>query len=361
MSEQSRIRAAIRRAAAAARRELEDLDAAQAARLLEVYERAVRIIRADIAQYASLDGNLRREVLESLLSQLVARIGELAQAVSAQVSAGIGTAASIGATAWTPVARELRLDIPLLAEAATRFVQDFIAADGLQLSDRLWRLELGAREAVADAVRTSIVQGIDASRAAREFLARGLPLPPEIAAQLGLDALGTVQGSAAQALMRDPEGAYWKALRVMRTEINRAHGEAYRQGAAQHPDVIGERFLLSPRHPRVDICDMHARANRYGLGPGVYPVGRSPWPAHPNTLSYTEAVFVDEVSDADRAGAQSAIDWLRAQPEDVQEGVLGQHKAEALRMGVLEENEINTPWGVLRGMYEQRGITIDIG
>jgi hypothetical protein len=74
-------------------------------------------------------------------------------------------------------------------------------------------------------------------------------------------------------------------------EINRAHGTAYLKGAEAHPDCVGTRFLLSPSHPEHDECDLHASANLYGLGPGVYPPGKTPWPAHPNTLSYVVAVF----------------------------------------------------------------------
>lgn len=59
------------------------------------------------------------------------------------------------------------------------------------------------------------------------------------------------------------------AMRLMRTEINRAHGEAYISGALAHPDAAGVRFLLSPAHPEPDICDLHAAANLHGLGPGV--------------------------------------------------------------------------------------------
>ncbi|AZR60628.1 hypothetical protein ELB75_11835 [Eikenella corrodens] len=45
----------------------------------------------------------------------------------------------------------------------------------------------------------------------------------------------------------------------------------------------------------MDICDEHAAADLYGLGQGVYPVDECPWPAHPNTFSYTEAVYRDEI------------------------------------------------------------------
>ena len=77
--------------------------------------------------------------------------------------------------------------------------------------------------------------------------------------------IGRIIGSD---LMTGEGNAYANALRVFRTEINLAHGEAYQAAAFEHPDVIGTQFLLTPRHPKTDICDMHARVNRYGLGPG---------------------------------------------------------------------------------------------
>jgi hypothetical protein len=93
----------------------------------------------------------------------------------------------------------------------------------------------------------------------------------------------------------------------------------------------------------------------------VYPSReRCPWPAHPNTLSFVQIVFVDEISEEDRAGKLSRIDWLRGQPPGVQAAVLrSRHKAGALRAGILRENEIATPWRVLRRRYERRGIDID--
>jgi hypothetical protein len=86
------------------------------------------------------------------------------------------------------------------------------------------------------------------------------------------------------------------ATRLFRTEINRAHGEAYIKGFLSLPDAAGVRFTLSPMHPKPDICDVHAAADLYGLGPGVYPTRETcPWPAHPNTMSYVVGVFKDEV------------------------------------------------------------------
>ena len=133
--------------------------------------------------------------------------------------------------------------------------------------------------------------GRDASRAVQEFLALGQEVPLALQKQLGLDQVEAAGRTIADSLLTGPGNAYANARRVFRTEMNRAHGEAYQAGAARHPAVIGMRFVLSPNHPKADICDVYARADDYGLGPGVYPIGKAPWPAHPNTMSYLEAVF----------------------------------------------------------------------
>src|SRR5690606_12522781 len=154
--------------------------------------------------------------------------------------------------------------------------------------------------------------------------------------------------------------AYARARRVFRTELNRAHGTAYMEAGFRVSGVIGTRFLLSPAHPRRDICDMHAKVNRYGLGPGVYPKDRNPWPAHPNTLSYVVVVFDDEVSAADRAGKVDRISWLKQQSAETKAAVLGSGgKVSALDRGILKEDEIGTPWNVLKKRYEKRGINVE--
>lgn len=95
----------------------------------------------------------------------------------------------------------------------------------------------------------------------------------------------------------------------------------------------------------VHNCDFHAAVNLHGLGPGVYPLGAHPYPAHPNTLSYLQMVLTHEVSDADRAGKQTGFDWLAQQPSDVQDAVLaGKKKGAAFRAGQLEPGELHAPW-----------------
>jgi len=124
---------------------------------------------------------------------------------------------------------------------------------------------------------------------------RTLNITPELKQALDEAGAGAVARRLEAGLLANPGNAAMKFRRVLRPEINRAHGERYKQLARADENVVGLRFMLSPRHPRVDICDEHAAADLYGLGQGVYPVDECPWPAHPNTFSYTEAVYRDEI------------------------------------------------------------------
>ncbi|HSH43086.1 MAG TPA: hypothetical protein VK973_13250 [Arenicellales bacterium] len=349
------VKAAIRRGENAGRRRVQALTGQALGELESIYRRAAAEIEREIQTSADLDGNLRTTVLRTLLEKIRARLDGLGRSRDELLTSSLREAARIGVSPFEEV-DGINTDLVNVAEDATRFVRTFVAEDGLQLSDRLWRLDRGAREAVAGAVEQAVVQGQSASRAAQEFLQRGEAVPTDVANKVNDANASRVAGRARRALLRtdDERTAYQNALRVFRTEINRAHGQAYQAAAFEHPDVVGTRFLLSPAHPRRDICDLHASVNLYGMGPGVYPKGKNPWPAHPNTLSFTEVVFADEVEGGER---EDRISWLQRQDAGTQEAVLSSRKKRAaLEKGILTQNEINTPWRVLKKRYEQRGI-----
>ena len=225
------------------------------------------------------------------------------------------------------------------------WLKDYVGADGLQLSDRIWRVDQSTRQAIVDTVRGAIVRGDTARQAAIRMIAEGKAVPADVSVVIR-NAMGQQISSQVQAAI---EGNVMRnALRVTRTEINRAYTEAFVSSVFEHPDTAGVKFNLSPLHPRFDVCDLHAGANLHGMGKGVYPQGRHPYPAHPETLSYLTVVFVDEISDEDRAGQQTMGDWLRTQPLDMQEAVLGKNKAAALAIGELLDTEIFTPWRDVR-------------
>ncbi|HLP97481.1 MAG TPA: hypothetical protein VK149_03450 [Sideroxyarcus sp.] len=358
---------AIRRATELAQRETTALDNRAMAELEKMYREAAADIQRIIQSSAGRDGTVSMQAMSELLVQIDARLKKLAEQRNESLKRAIWEAASLAAWAATDAAIaamlylaatriprmasgranmstpnvgleisvgvSMQTGISITSEAASA-VYEFLGPDGLRLSDRIWRLDRLAREVLADAIRQSVIQGDGAAAAALDFLKRGEPAPADITAQLGKNQ-GVRLGQAALELLTGEGGTpLYNAMRVFRTEINRAHIEAYRKSIQRIDGAIGTRFLLSPLHPEHDICDLHAEANLYGLGKGVYPFGKSPLPAHPNTISYEVVVFDDEVSEADRAGKESASDALQRLTPEQQIGVLGKKKYEQRTVGL---------------------------
>lgn len=360
--------AAIRRASQQARNAMYELDRTTSAELRKDYEHAAQAVRLAIAQAVGPDDLVRREHLQGLLRQIedilqrmgLARDAVLTGALEQAATLGVrpytlqGVGAVGGSTAVLDSAAAMRI-----SEAAVEFVASFRMADGLALSDRLWRLDLGAKEVLQRAVSNAVVQGWSASKAVADLVYGGKPVPPELAATLGRARQGALL-NLADLLTGGEKGAdgseLWKAERVMRTEINRAHGEAYAESAQRTPGFAGFRYLLSPRHPEHDICDLLASQNLHGLGPGVYPDReRTPWPAHPNTLSFLEVVFEDEVTDADRAGKETELQALQRMAPVVREGVLGVTKAAYFDKGLLRRGMLRSPLRVVNERLNRQG------
>ena len=353
----TRLNAAIKRASKRARSSMRKLDRDQAEQLRGIYQRAVDDLSSQLAIRAGDSNTLRLEVMGDLLAQAQARMDSLSAERDNALGTGLRTAATLGTEPFALNAA-LNLNLTRVADEAVRFVAQFVAEDGLQLSDRLWRIDQHGRDVVRDAIQRHIIQGHGASQAAQDFINRGEAVPAPLRDKINQANPGRIGRVIATDLMTGKGTPYDNALRLMRTEINRAHGEAYQAAAFEDEDVIGTRFLLSPNHPEVDICDMHARVNRYGLGPGVYPKGKNPWPAHPNTLSFVEVVYADEVSDEDRQVKQKPTDWLKQQSPGTQVGVLGVRKSWALRRGLLPDNAVTSPWRVVKRKLERDGVAL---
>ena len=143
---------------------------------------------------------------------------------------------------------------------------------------------------------------------------------------------------------------------MLRTEINRAHGEAFMAAGEKTRGFVGWRYLLSPAHPKPDICDLLATQNLHGLGEGVYPSReRTPWPAHPNTLSFLEIVFEDEVSAKDRAGKETELQALQRLAPEIRAGALGVGKAKYFDAGLLTKGMIRANLGAVEERLTRQG------
>lgn len=357
-NERTTKKARIKRASQRARSLIKKLDKNTAGDLRNIYQITRDQLQADILSFAGNDGLISLEVMRDVVLQIDRIMDQLASQRDNLLGTALGEGARIGSNVFDSVLSSNQLFG--INEEAVRFVQHFVAEDGLQLSARLWRNTEHMKTNVKLAVQSAIIRGRSASQATQDFISRGETIPPDLARNIKQASAFNVAKIAGQELMATNNNPYYQAKRIFRTEINRAHGVAYESASFEDPDVVGMKFLLSPNHPRVDICDMHASANIYGLGEGVYPRGKSPWMAHPNTLSFHVVVYRDEVTDQDREGKQNRIDWLQTQPPHVQSGVVGgRKKYAALKQGLLKEGEISTPWNVLKLKYQRKGIDVD--
>lgn len=360
MGLQQAIAATIKRASTAAQAAMERLDADTADELTQLYDAAAEQVREAIAQAAQGGRRVELHQLQGLLRRVEAVLDALATRRTDVIEAAIEQAAELGVEPVTAAvdaagvaAGQAKPALQIKSEAV-EFVHAFRDVDGLALSDRLWRVGRGAREAVTSHIEQAVVQGWGADQAALAFITQGQAVPPATgAAQRAADVERVMRGAD---LLQDPSASpLASALRVMRTEINRAHGEAYMAGAAALPGVVGFKFLLSPRHPRPDVCDLLARQNLHGLGEGVYPDRkRCPWPAHPNTLSFVVAVMGHQVTEADQAGRETTLQALDRLGPEIRAGVLGPTKADYFDRGLLRTGMVRATVGAVRQRLGRR-------
>jgi hypothetical protein len=348
---------AILQATLDAQQQTEQLDADSLAELQRLYRQAADDIARRIAAYSGSDGNIPLYQLQNLLKELNARLEILSSTRNALLNQSLTSATILGtrpltdalaASGISTVGMISTTTALQINRAALQFVRTHIEADGLQLSDRIWRIDRQARDLINNAVESAVIRGQGAAEAARELLQKGQAVTAELADKMGEANAQTIAKGASE-LLTGSGSPMDNAMRVMRTEINRAHGTSYAAAALAHPDAAGVRYKLSPAHPRPDICDLLSSQNLHGLGPGVYPtVEDSGWPAHPNILSFLEIVFKDQVTEEDQSGKETSMEALDRLTPAQQIGVLGVNKHAAFKDGKLKPDMIAKQWSAVQ-------------
>ena len=124
------------------------------------------------------------------------------------------------------------------------------------------------------------------------------------------------------------------ADRIAQSELARAYQAKASAELMADPESFAVQVKLNPAHPKADICDLHGRADLFGLGKGIYPKGKAPRPPfHPFCwCRLRPRQDIDPAGGIERPGA--AADYLRD---------LGAAKAGAV-MGSQER-----AWRVLAG------------
>lgn len=116
------------------------------------------------------------------------------------------------------------------------------------------------------------------------------------------------------------------ANRIARTELHRAGME---ERAREWMSPAGDwlkfvRWRLSQRHPKTDICDLHANIDKYGLGPGIYPKAQAPLPpSHPHCFCLLTPVIDLPPNAKARERDRAELGWLSRQSAQDQALIMG--------------------------------------
>lgn len=119
------------------------------------------------------------------------------------------------------------------------------------------------------------------------------------------------------------------ADRIARTEMARAYQDGFLLKWDNNDDCIAYQWRLSGRHPRYDICDLYAKANLYGMGPGIFPKDKVPrLPAHPHCMCFLKPVIrgtIDNEMPIDRVeeGGREYLDSVSLHHRQMLLGVHG--------------------------------------
>lgn len=130
------------------------------------------------------------------------------------------------------------------------------------------------------------------------------------------------------------EKSRYLAERIARTETARAWSDGFYARYLQDDEVMGFRWSLSTAHERIDICDFYARADLFGLGPGIYPTNQMPpHPAHPHCTCLLEPVFGRREEQNPLLDSKSADSYFQSLSSGNRELLLGKEGAERWQKG----------------------------
>ena len=163
-------------------------------------------------------------------------------------------------------------------QAALRATQTRVYGDGLNLSQRIWRLENGGLQRIRQTLATALVERTNAA----DLAARLEPILgadqdiPRWAEERLYRMTATQRLQSKEGLLRGTEnrgvGISYNALRLARTELQFANHAVTTEIAIHSPWVTGRFVVLSPAHPKIDICDTYAAGGPYDKSQEILPL-----------------------------------------------------------------------------------------
>lgn len=126
----------------------------------------------------------------------------------------------------------------------------------------------------------------------------------------------------------------YHANRIAQTELHRVWSDGQAEEIRRDALLTAVQIVMSATHPVEDICDLHARVDKFGLGPGVYPKALAPRPPfHPFCrCRQVKKYAIDATNAREKPGAEAA--YLRSLSKGFAARVAGSNaKLEAVLQG----------------------------
>lgn len=229
---------------------------------------------------------------------------------------------------WTVVRGRMNEDVAALADVERIFSERMVRA-GAQASGAV----------VANAPTTAqVVAAVNARPFQGRFLRDWLSDAEAGAAKRVRDTLrqGFVEGRSVTALVREIRGSRANGYRDGVLEISRRGAEAMVRTALTHTAAVSAKETYQAMGVEeatfLAVLDSRTTLTCANLNGQSFPLEKFPWPPrHINCRSTAMPV----VSGVTKIEAPSYSDWLKRQPPEVQDDILGVRKAQLFRAGKL--------------------------
>ena len=160
-----------------------------------------------------------------------------------------------------------------------------------------------------------------------------------------LDAIET--GAGMDFLEKKLQGAYYEKMRyfanrIAQTELHRAYALTNARELLKDTDVEWVQYRMSRTHPQMDICDLYAKRDLYGMGPGIYPVGKCPLaPIHPHCRCVVAPrLDIHETAKGARRKPNADRDFLAGLSDRHAAMVMGSRAKADLVLGGLDATDV---------------------
>jgi hypothetical protein len=165
-----------------------------------------------------------------------------------------------------------------------------VYGDGLRLSERIWNLDQRSLERIRQVIYNAVASGNSAWNLAgdlEQHLGAGAECPRWVRSRLyGLTKKAIAGGDRTGLFSGDEcagQGVAYKALRLLRNEIQTIHHLGTDMVMARMPWVEQEEIHLSPSHPDIG-CECEDVVIGGEDGTGIYPKGTITLPIHVQCL-----------------------------------------------------------------------------